>query len=91
MDVYVYNPDSEDFSIHFDHKGEGKKLYTLRGLQMEKFPEQIAEHIKSHLADKIYEKRGLKNYPVNIQVILAELEVDLSKKPEIKEENGQNN
>lgn len=96
-EIYIYNPDSEDFTINFALSHEKPKQYIIKGLQMQKFHPDVAEHIKKHLATKIYEKRGLTNYPVEIQKIYKEIDIDieeakrnliLSQKIEEAKQNG---
>ena len=56
--VKIYNPDSDDFTVKYDGKP-----YTIRGLEIDEFPEHIANHIKNHLADHVMNKRGVRVNP----------------------------
>ena len=44
---------------------------------MKKFHPDVAEHIKKHLADRLYDKRGHTNHDRDIKPILKEIEVDI--------------
>ncbi len=85
-EVFIYNPDSEDFSIQCAlHEGK-PTLYTIKALQMQKFPAIVAERMKEALADKLFEKRGKSNYHVDIKEIHKEIHVEL--KPRKGKKNG---
>lgn len=77
-EVYVINIDNEDFSITYDLKGNKEpELYEIKSLEIGKFPEPVAEHIKKHLAEKILNKRGVKtNYTDDLEKIINEISYD---------------
>jgi hypothetical protein len=72
----VFNPSSEDFSVEYNDDN-GIKTYTLPGLKMASFPTNVADHVRKHLADKLYQSRDNKvNYEVDIKSILEEIDGD---------------
>jgi hypothetical protein len=70
----IYNPDIEDFTVNFQNKP-----YTVKALDMEKFPFHIANHIKKHLAKHLLFKRGIGKEAAEdlIKQINKEIEVTL--------------
>ena len=72
----IFNPDIEDFSIPYDNDN-GQQIYTLPALSLRLFPTNVANHIKKHLAHKLYFSRGQKsNYEDDIKEIEKEIEAN---------------
>jgi hypothetical protein len=72
----IFNPDTEDFTVNYND-GNGSKEYTIKALSIKLFPTDLADHIKKHLADKLYWKRGQKtNYEDDIKSIYQEIEAN---------------
>lgn len=69
--IKLYNPDSKDFSVQYD--GES---YLIHAMEIEEYPEHIANHIKKHLATHLMYKRGIKHNPsLDHENIVKEIEV----------------
>jgi hypothetical protein len=48
----IYNPTTEDFTTKYDGKP-----YTIKSLDMKEFPDHIADHLTTHLANRILHSR----------------------------------
>ncbi len=71
--VRLYNPDTDDFTCNWH--GDP---YTIHALEMEEYPTPIADHLKKHLADYIFHKRGTKvNAEDDLKAIFKEIEVEI--------------
>ncbi len=71
--IFLYNPDTEDFTTRFNGKP-----HTIRSLEIEPFSYDVANHIKKHLANHLYNKRGRKdglNPTDSLEEIKKEIEV----------------
>jgi len=76
--VYVYNPDSEDFSTTYDVNGNGDPVtFTIRSFEIGKFEiDAVGKHMLKHLADKILMKRKVKtNWANEHDALMKELNV----------------
>ena len=76
--VYVYNPDSEDFSTTYDVNGNGDPVtFTIRSFEIGKFEnDAVGKHMLKHLADKILMKRKVRtNWEDEYNALLKELNV----------------
>ena len=74
----IYNPDIDNFSVWYDKTGPNAKLYTINSMEIKEFDDQIANHIKKHLANKILHRRGIRdNAEDDLKRIYKEIEVKL--------------
>ena len=72
--VRIYNPDTEDFTWNI----QGTP-HTIRALEMEEFPYDVAKLLKKHLADHLLFKRGIGGASPDdlLAEIYEEIEVEL--------------
>lgn len=50
----LYNPLTEDFTVQMADEENNPHQYTIHAGEVETFPAYIANHIRKHLASKIY-------------------------------------
>ena len=77
MKIQVYNPLRNDFSVTYDVDGTGTPhTFTAIGYQVTEFDEVVANHVKKHLANAIYDERGGTTNPEDdMRAIMKELTV----------------
>lgn len=69
QDVKIYNPDTHDFTVKY-----AGKPYTAPALKISTFKKPIAEHIKKHLANHIFNKKGFGLHTNKIDEIIKKIE-----------------
>jgi hypothetical protein len=73
--VTIFNPLSHDFNVSFDIMGTGAPMnFVVRSKDIGKIDPKVANHIKKHLINAIFQERGL-IYPTesDIQKINKEI------------------
>lgn len=58
---HVYNPTNDDFTVTYDLGKDKPTPFTVKAGDIAEFPEFIANHVKKHLTNHIYNIRGRKN------------------------------
>lgn len=75
--IGVFNPLITDFTVKYDIKGDkNPQGFTVPAREIVYFIEPVAKHVKKHLADAIFHKRGVKNNPeMDLKEIIEEISV----------------
>ena len=60
--VTIFNPLAKDFNVSFDIMGTGSPMnFVVRAKDIGKFDPKVANHIKTHLINRIFQERGINN------------------------------
>jgi hypothetical protein len=78
--VYVYNPLNEDFTVKYDIRGnKNPKAFTLKAKEIAQFDRVIANHLKKHLANKMFDLLGdvTKDRDIQMENFYKQMEVKI--------------
>lgn len=74
--VLIFNPLNEDVSVKYDASGKNPRTFTFRAKEVGKIDKEFADHVKKHLANRIFDKRGdyRKDRDMQMKEIYKEME-----------------
>ncbi|MHC4269153.1 MAG: hypothetical protein ACYSWS_03425 [Planctomycetota bacterium] len=57
--VLVFNPLNEDFTVKYDINNDRNPVaFTIKAKEVSEFNKIVADHLKKHLANRLFDLRG---------------------------------
>lgn len=68
MKIPIYNELNEDVHVGWDLMGENPKDFKLVAKEITMIPSKHAEHVKKHLANRVFDVKGKTNMDREMQI-----------------------